>query len=342
MNLHSTSNLRSVVGLWLGLLLLLLVPAVAFCDELVNSLELPTSAATPGSFEGVINELDTPRDYLSGKLVGFVKGVDSFFGSERNFQESNDSVFQLDTSRVMGYGGEHNFVVSAMANVRLPSAEKQLHLVFETDPDKNAIIDPTLSQLEPANEPATPKSIAAALRFVMEDTERWHLSTDAGLKFHGLSSAPFVRARASFAVPMDKWQLNLTETAFWFNTIGAGETTQLELDRSISESLLFRSTSAAAWLNDTQNFDLRQNLTVFQEIDERTAMEYQASVVGVSNPVTQVTDNVISVLYRYRLHQQWMYFNFNPQMHFPRDRNFQLSPQLNLKLEMLFDESNPH
>ncbi len=289
-----------------------------------------------------MNELDAPREYVSRELVGFVKGVDSFFGSERNFQESNDSVFQLDISRVMGYDGERNFTVSAMANVRLPSVEKQLHLLIETDPDKNAIVDPTLLQTKPDNEPATPKSIAAALRFVMVDTERWHLSTDGGIKVRGLSATPFARARASFATPIGEWQLNLTETAFWFNTIGAGETTQLELDRRISESLLFRSTSVAAWLNDTQNYDLRQNFTFFQQRDERTAIEYQASVVGVSNPVTQVTDNVLSALYRYRMHLQWMYFNFNPQLHFPRDRNFQLSPQLYVRLEMLFDESHSH
>jgi hypothetical protein len=337
---YSASKFRIAASLWLAAVLL--VPLFAFCDEFVGPPAPPTSAPAPAHIDSVMNELDTPRNYLSGKLVGFVKGIDSFFGSERNYQESNDSVFQLDTSRVMGYGGEHNFVVSAMANLRLPIAEKKLHLLLETDPDKNAIVDPTLTQQEPANEPATPQSLAAALRYVMEETERWHLSTDAGLKFRGLSTAPFARARASFAVPVEKWQLNLTETVFWFDTIGAGETTQLELDRRISESLLFRSSSVAAWLNDTQNFDLRQNLTVFQQMDERTAIEYQASVVGVSNPVTQVTDNVISVLYRYRLHQQWMYFNFNPQLHFPRDRNFQLSPQLNLKLEMMFDESNPN
>ena len=41
--------------------------------------------------------------------------------------------------RVMGYGGENKFVLSARANVHLPIAEKKLHLLLETNPDKNAI-----------------------------------------------------------------------------------------------------------------------------------------------------------------------------------------------------------
>ena len=103
--------------------------------------------------------------------------------------------------------------------------------------------------------------------------------------------------------------------------------------------MLFRATSVATWLNNTQNFDLRQDFTLFEKLDERTAIQYQVSVIGVSNPVTRVTDYVLLILYRYRLHREWMYLDVSPQLHFPRDRNFQMSPLLSLRLEMMFDES---
>jgi hypothetical protein len=324
----------------------LLVPLFAYCDEFVGPPaptpfvdELVGPPAPPTIIEEVMSELDAPRNYLSGKLVGFVSSIDRFFGDDRNFQEANDSVFQLDTTRVMGYSGEHKFVVSGRANVHLPIAEQKLHLVLETNPDKNAVVDPKQTQLQPQNEPATPQSFAAALRYVKEEAERWHMSADAGLKFQGLSTTPFVRSRASLAVPIEEWRVKLAETAFWFNTIGAGETTQLDFERTISEPVLFRSTSVATWLNDTQNFDLRQDFAIFHKLDERAALLYQASVIGVSKPVTQVTDYVVLIQYRYRLHQKWMFFDVSPQLHFPRVRNFQLSPLLSLRLEMLFDES---
>lgn len=131
----------------------------------------------------------------------------------------------------------------------------------------------------------------------------------------------------------------LAETLFWFNSIGAGETTQLDPERTISEPLLFRATSVATWLNDRQNFDLRQDLTVFHTLDDRRAFLYQASVIGVSQPVTVVTDYVLLMQYRYRLHRSWMFFDVSPQLHFPRERNYQLNPALSLRLEMKFDES---
>ena len=250
-------------------------------------------------------------------------------------------MLQLDIFRVMGYGGGNNFVPSARANVHLPMAEKKLHLLIESDPDKNASVDPKQTQSPPLSQPSTIQSYAAALRIEKLEAERWHLSLDGGIKFHGVIQAPtpFVRSRASLAVPLDLWNVNLSETAFWFNTIGAGETTQMDWERPISAPLMFRASSYATWLNDTQNFDLRQDAIVFHKLDERTALMYQASAIGVARPSTVVTEYVVLALYRYRLHRDWMFLEVSPQLHFPRALGFHTEKTLSLRLEMLFDEA---
>lgn len=61
-------------------------------------------------------------------------------------------------------------------------------------------------------------------------------------------------------------------------------------------------------------------------------------MIGVSQPVAHVTDYVLLMQYRYRLHKKWMYFDVSPQLHFPQERAYSLSPMLSLRLEMLFDE----
>jgi hypothetical protein len=287
----------------------------------------------------VLGMADASRDYLSDRFVGFVTGIDRFFGDERSYQEANDSVVQLDLTRVMGYGGEHRFVLSGRANVRLPTAEKRLHLLIETDPDRNATVDPAQKQTPPLRQPETPESYAAALRFERAEAERWHFSADGGLKFAGLHTAPFARTRASLAKPLDQWRLRVTESLFWFNTIGAGESTLIDLERTISEPVLFRASSNAIWLHDTQNMDLRQDFSFFHKLNDRTALLYQASVIGVTRPQTQVTDSVLLLVYRYRLRRQWMFFELSPQLHFPRERDFKSSSLLSMRLEMLFDRS---
>jgi hypothetical protein len=324
----------------------LLVSLGAFGEEVItNSIQIqPASAPVPSSAPAAlpfdeINMLDVPRDYLADKFVRFVTGIDGFFGNDRNYQENNDSMLQMDITRVMGYGGEHQFVLSGRAKVHLPQAEKSLHLLLETDPDKNTANGFTQNQPATPGANTAPGSYGAGLRYVKSEEERWHFSTDGGLKFQGISTTPFARMRGSYVTPLEQWRIKAAETVFWFNNIGAGETTQLDFERPFSDPMLFRATSNATWLHDQQNFNLSQDFSVFQTLDERTKMQYQVGAVGASRPITEVNDYYISVLYRHRLHREWMYFDLSPQLHFPRARNFKSSGLLSMKLEILFDKS---
>ncbi len=297
----------------------------------------PEPAPEPVPFDAI----DIPRDYLSAKFVNLASNIDRYFGDDRNYQESNSSVFQLDLTKGAGYGSNRKTELSVRVNLRLPNTEDRLHLLLETDPEKNLTTEKTPVQPVIGNKVVAPKSLALAARYVKAEIERWHFSTDVGIQFHGLAAMPnpFTRARASYALPLDQWRLKAAQSVFWFNSIGLGETTQLDLERILSEPVLFRASSNATWLYEKKNFDLRQDLSIYHTLNERTALLYQASAIGVSNPQVQVTDYAFIMVYRYRLHRDWMFFEISPQMHFPKERNFQSSPLLNLRLEMLFDES---
>ena len=285
--------------------------------------------------------VDAPRDYLSGKITSFASYIDRFFGGDRHFQESNQSVLRLNLTRVSGYGGDGNYKLAARLNLKLPVTEGRLRLLVETDPENNVADEPTKSSPVTDSKVSVPGNLALAVRFEKKEEVRWYFNTDTGIKFQGISAAPnpFVRARGSYSVPKGKWQLKASESVYWFNTLGWGETTLLDLDRILSTQLLFRATSNATWLNDTQNFNLRQDLTISHTLDDRTALRYQASVIGVSEPQLQVTDNVVQLFYRYRLNREWLFFELNPQLHFPREKNYSSSFALSIRLEMLFDES---
>lgn len=277
-----------------------------------------------------MESLDQPRAYLSGQFLQLVNRVDRFFGDDRNYQESNDSVLQLDLLRATGYDGDGQYRLAGRAKLHLPNIERQLHLTLESDPDQS----PAGGQPSPTT--GVLQSLGAALRNERGSEGRWHFSTDAGLKFQGVSTTPFVRARASVEENRDGWRLKGTETLFWFDTLGWGETTQFDLERLISDPLLFRATSTATWLHEQQNFDLRQDFSLYQAWDERIALLYRASIIGVSRPVAHVTDHVLLFSLRYRLHQDWLFFEADPQLHFPEDDAYRTNPALLLKLEMLF------
>ncbi|NOU01479.1 MAG: hypothetical protein HOO95_07900 [Gallionella sp.] len=298
--------------------------------------------APPALLVDPFSYVDEERDYLSSKFVSFTRSLDSFFADDRNYQESNNSLVQLDLVRVARYGGDRNFVLSGRAKLDLPSTEKRFHLLLETNPDKNVTGEPKQAQTTPLKKVLGPESYAAAVRYekAKEQEKPWHLSSDLGVKFQGIHTNPFARARGSYAIPINEWRLKAAETVFWFNTIGAGETTQIDVERILSEPMLFRATSNATWLNDKQNFDLRQDFSVYQNLNERSALLYQASATGVSNPQWQLNEYVALMQYRYRLHKQWVFLEVSPQVHFPKADNFKANPAISFRLEMLLDRSD--
>jgi len=327
---------RQLKAVWLLMAVLTSIPAYA--EELPSespATEPPTTFMPRPSLDA----MDAPRDYISEQFTGFVGRVDRFFGDDRHYQESNKSVLQLDLTKVTGYNGDGLYVLSGRAKLDLPNTEEHLHLTIESDADQNLSTDQSRTQ-QAATKRSTVQSIAAALRFERMYNERWHFSTDTGLQFQGTATTPFTRARGSVKGTLGSWHTKASETVFWFNTIGAGETTRFDIERLLSEPLLFRISSNATWLHDPQNFDLRQDFSLFHTWGERTALLYQASVFGISKPQTHVTDYVLLVSYRYRLHRDWLFFELNPQLHFPIDKQFQASPALVMRLEMLFDETD--
>jgi hypothetical protein len=301
-------------------------------DQPISELE------TPEYIDAQLDAIDAQRNYLSREFVSFVSSIDRFFGDDRNYQESNKSVIQLDLTKVSGYGGRHNPVFSGRAKLDMPSAEKRLHLLLESDPEKNITGETTQGQPVVQNKVETPEKVAIGAGYSKEKETRWYFGTDAGVQIH-TPVEPFVRARGSYSFPLEQWRMKLAETLFWFSTIGTGETTQLDFEHILSKPALFRASSVATWLRDKHNFDLNQSFSIYHTLNDRSALLYQASAIGVSNPQVQATEYVLSMVYRYRLRQKWIFMELSPQLHFPKADNFKSNAALSMRLEILFDES---
>ncbi len=307
-------------------------------------LELHGAAQSTGQEpqSSFFDPIHAPRDYLSEKFVSLASGIDRFFGDDRDFQETNKSVLQMNLSEVFEPGGQRKFALQGRAKLSLPLTEKRLHLLLETDPEKNITGNATgkATQSPPVrpDEVIMPGSYAAAVRYQKAEEGGWSFGTDVGIKLRSRLQ-PFARARGSYAAPLGEWRLKVAQSVFWFNTIGAGESTQLDLERIVSAAVLFRASSNATWLHDKQSFDLRQDFTVYHVLNERTALLHQASVIGVSQPQSQVTGYVLLTNYRYRLHRDWLFFELSPQLHFPKEQNYRLNPLLLMRLQILFSET---
>jgi hypothetical protein len=295
------------------------------------------------------NFIDLQRDIISDSFLDLASEIDSFFGDERNFTETDKSVLQLDVSQTMGRTGSPVVALTYKAKFILPNAQKRFHLLLESNPDQNLPGTTLAQQPQPKEvslfkEFSTPDSYGTAIRFENKIDSQWRFSADGGIKADGgsgivdISIHPFARSSASFTTPLKLVQLKLTESFYTFNTTGPGENTLLELDRHISDKMLFRSTSGATFLYDKEYFDLHQDFSIFHTLNPNASFLYQLTANGVSRPSSEVSEYVALILYRMRLHQDWIFLELNPQLHYPKSTNFLLDAQFIVRLEFMMSK----
>ena len=307
---------------------------------------LSTPAATAGTGELAnplpvlldqgSSEVDATHDFVSQHFLDLVQGIDRFFGDERNFQESNRSVLQLDVNELMQPDGQRKASLKGRAKLHLPATEQRFHLLLESDPEQNTTGN-TATQPQRLGDINTPGEYGLAVRQERSREEVWHISNDIGVKLHA-PLEPFARTRASMTVPLGDWRMKPAQSLFWFSQSGLGETSQLDFERQLAPRTLFRATSVVTWLHQPQRFDLNQSFTVYHTLNEQRALQYQLSLIGVSAPQSRLDDAVLSMLYRRQLHRRWLFFEMNPQLHFPHSHSYQRQALLWLRLQILFDE----
>lgn len=297
-------------------------------------------AAPPSDQSDGFESLDAPRAYVTEKIVSFANYMDRFFGGNRHYQESNQSVLRLDLTRIWGYGDNQKFDPSAKINLRLPGTEGRLRLWLETDPEGEIFDDPTRDTHTLQNKPAATRGTGLAARYTTTEEKAWRFSADAGIKLPVTHLDPFARVKGGYSTLLGgEWRLKAAESVYWFNTVGVGETTQLDLEKVLNSSWLFRSSTNATWLKDKLNVDLVHSFSVYQTVNNRSALIYQASASWITNPSFRATDYVGLVFYRYRMHQKWLFLELSPQLHFPYDKDYKASTAFSMRVEALFDES---
>lgn len=272
---------------------------------------------------------------VSQQVLRFADWLDSFFANTRYYDESQNSYLKLNLIHVRREKGDGGYSASLKGKLTLPNTQRRFKLLLESESDE------TLQESDSSGQQPTPvkamesQEQTLGLRYIGKDTLRWRISTDAGIRLRATLD-PFVRLRIRRRFLAGHWTARLTETLFWFDSLGLGETTRLNIDRDLGEHYLFRSTTKATWREQTRAFDLGQSLQLFHDISHRRVVAYQASANGVTKPDTHVTSYLLSVRLRQQLHRDWLFFEINPRVLYPQETNYRPEASLVLTLESIF------
>ena len=302
--------------------------AAALFSPLANSAENETPTE-PQPRILMLEPLDSHRDAASKQVTKFANWLDSFFADDLLFEESQKSHLKLNLLHISEEGFQPRYEANLQGKLTLPNTQERLNLLFESDPEEDAEGDTTVAEAVEKQEQSL------GLRYIQHSSKFFRAHTDAGVRFRsGLDT--FVRFRLRGRYSMGQWQFRAAETIFWRDSTGWGETSRLDIDRRMSKDYLFRSVSQATYLADTSQFDLNQDFYLIHTINKYRGVIYRAGISGVSEPKTHTTGYVLSVRLRQQIHRDWLFFEINPKVVYPKEEDFHTRHSLTFKLEVVF------
>lgn len=308
------------------------LPPIFFSPLLIAN-ETPDAETLP-SIE-ILKPLDRLHDAASSQVTRFANWLDSFFGDDRVYQESQNSHIKLNILYIREEGSRPLYDANLQGKLTLPNTQKRFKLIIESDvgaEDKITGKSPPQTTVQDAVES---QEQSVGLRYISKTSKWLHAHTDAGIRFRS-GFDTFARFRLRALYPVGDWAFRAAETVFWYDSTGGGETTSLDIEYHLGDHHLFRASSAATWRDSTRYFDLSQNFYLFHNIGKRRAVVYQAGASGNSEPDNHVTSYLLSIRLRQQLHQKWLYFEINPRILYPEATDFKEVKSITFKLEVLF------
>lgn len=282
--------------------------------------------------------LDSSHRYLSHTLIYLPHALDNFFADERSELESNHSTFRLALNSIIRQGGKIDFEQTFRAKLVMPHSKERLRFSIESTP-----ADMQGTQLEQQNSlvenPAGEPQQSALLEAILKQTKSWRLSTDLGIKLH-TPVDPFIRIRGRKAWHFDPWRVRFTQTLFEFKSTGAGARSLLDLERSIDPQHLLRLSSSGTWWDAGQTYHWSQYFTLFNQLNAHRAIAYNATINGSDHDGNRIDSFIVDIRLRQRIHRNWLYFEIEPALSYPRSDRFKANASLTLRLEILFGNTD--
>ena len=312
-------------------------PSKAFLTLLSLLFTHAQAWSNPQTIQGGANFIDTTHDEISNRILSLSNRIDSFFGDPRIDDESNNSRVRVFNQTNFREAETAENEVGYKIQLRLPKTEKRLQLVIQQDEDEEepgqTSSTAAAQRNEGAREDLADKS-TAGLRYIL-DVADIKLSSDAGLRLN-LPPQAFVRFRFRKNMTFGEWAFRPVEKLLWVDREGWYSQTDLNFDRRINDTWLFRFVNNLTW--DDQDYILRtQNgPSFFQKVSEITGINYSAYVYSQDTPSWAVQNYVLSLGFRQLIYKEWFFWEITPSLSFPREERFHRTPGLSIRFEAIF------
>ncbi len=279
-----------------------------------------------------VGEMDNYHKAISHGVVNMANRIDAFFADDRVLEESEDTQVRVRSAVRYEDGKNLTLRISLQGRFTMPHMRDRFQLIFDTDERERDIKDELRETPDVTDDD---RSVSTGIRYILRQTRRSRVNLDGGLRWRG-GPVPFARIRGRRTLTYEHWAVRFTQLFFWFEDRGFGERTTVDFERWLDDTHFFRATPSMTWSETSRGVDLKQSVSIFHFLSEDTMLGFSLSADGYTRPSAKVDTYAATFRWRQRSHRDWMYYEIAPSLAFPRENDFEFTPILTLKLEVLF------
>lgn len=273
--------------------------------------------------------VDETHEQVSATLLNAATWLDSFFDDKRYVAEENRTRAKLKLSAGIEKEGDFEFKPRVSLRLHLPRTEGRLSLLISANDDEDFDVDRNTAIVNNRDDEA---NLKGTLRYLVRETNKLNLSTSAGLSFNYAYAG--IRYRRLF--DYNSWQGRFTSRLRYYTDDGWELRNQYDLERQVSDNLLFRTTLEANWEEEFNGMPHAVIFSLFQVLRKDRAILYDIGNYLHTSPSYQMTDTIFRLRYRQRFYRDWLVFEVAPQIAFPKEYERDFTPGIIFKLEADF------
>lgn len=260
---------------------------------------------------------------------------DHFFDDRGLDYWEQDTVLTLSPGITIeeGEGTDPSFQFSL--KLRLPRFENRVDLVIANFGRDDTVDDAfrTGRFSDSILEEETEGSIS--LRATLRETRRLRFSLSTGLNFRP-EPVPVISARLNLEDRDGIYVRRISPTLFWDERDGFGQNARIDFERHPNPEWKQRARTFLLWSETSEGVRASQTFSLFYAPGRRRVHSLHAGATGSLEPSALVTAYVIRYnLYRL-IYKNWVYLEIEPGVQYPRDRDWEETPFINIQLHLLF------
>lgn len=276
------------------------------------------------------------RRYHSRQIEALGLGLDRTLSGEQYIDTSNDTYLRIGAYNQITEDGRMGFEPEVRFRLDLPTVEEKFRLIVESDSDDLAPLaeQEQRGTLTPEEQQETGFT-TGALRWLNPISRKWNASADLGARLR-FPPQIFARARTWSDWQLADWRLRVDQRIFWYSQEGWISRSWLGFHHDIGEHWDFRASSEARWIHRNRGFELAQIFRVQRYYRNRHFVRARFGALGETFDSWKKTEYFSDLLYRRRLHDNWLYGEVIPSLRFRREGDFEPEATLTFRIEMFF------